>query len=96
MSRDIVMGHEFCGEIVERGAGPDALPAGTRVCSVPFTIEPRNVRSTGLSADRPGGYGQYMVLSEAALVPVPNGLSSAHASIAEPLAVGVHAARAGE
>lgn len=94
-SRDIVMGHEFCGEIVERGAGPDALPAGTRVCSVPFTIEPPHVRLLGFSADRPGGYGQHMVLNEAALVPVPNGLSPTHASLAEPLAVGVHAVARG-
>ena len=36
LARDVVMGHEFCAEIVDHG--PDttrALPAGTRVCSRP-------------------------------------------------------------
>ena len=33
LSRDVVMGHEFCAEIVEHGpATTGALRAGTRVC----------------------------------------------------------------
>lgn len=94
-SRDIVMGHEFCGEVMERTSGPDGFAAGTRVCSVPFAIEPPHARLLGFSADRPGGFGQYMVLNEANLVPVPNGLSATEAALAEPMAVGVHAVARG-
>ncbi len=89
--RDIVMGHEFCAEIVESSGAEGALPVGTRVCSVPFTIEPPDVKLIGFSADRPGGYGERMVLNEATLIPVPNGLSAEHAALTEPMAVGWHA-----
>lgn len=91
LGRDIVLGHEFCGEIVDRGRGPAALPAGTRVCSIPFAHADGVGQSLGFSADRPGGYGQYMVLNESNLVPVPNGLSADHAALTEPMAVGLHA-----
>src|SRR5262245_36746133 len=34
LSRDVVMGHEFCAEIVDHGpATARTLPVGTRVCS---------------------------------------------------------------
>src|SRR5919108_1181466 len=36
LARDVVMGHEFCAEIVEHGPGTaHTLPVGTRVCSRP-------------------------------------------------------------
>src|SRR5438105_10466426 len=36
LARDVVMGHEFCAEIVEHGpATTRGLPTGTRVCSRP-------------------------------------------------------------
>ena len=48
-------------------------------------------QSIGYSNDNPGGYAQYMRLSEALLLEVPNGLSTDHAALTEPMAVGVHA-----
>jgi threonine dehydrogenase-like Zn-dependent dehydrogenase len=48
-------------------------------------------QSIGYSNDNPGGYGEYMRLSEALLHEVPNGLSTEHAALTEPMAVGVHA-----
>jgi threonine dehydrogenase-like Zn-dependent dehydrogenase len=92
LRRDIVMGHEFCAEIVEHG--PDTtrrLPVGTRVCSRPGLVRADGVRTIGYSNDTPGGYGEYMRLTESLLLPVPNGLSTAHAALTEPMAVGVHA-----
>jgi threonine dehydrogenase-like Zn-dependent dehydrogenase len=92
IGRDVVMGHEFCAEIVEHG--PDTartLPAGTRVCSRPTLARPAGPQSIGYSNDNPGGYGQYMRLSEALLLPVPSGLPTDHAALTEPMAVGVHA-----
>ena len=55
LSRDIIMGHEFCVEVVEYGpntTGPVGI--GERTTSVP---------SRGAySNDYPGGYSEYMVL----------------------------------
>ena len=45
----------------------------------------------GYSNEHPGGYGEYMRLSEALLLPVPEALSTEHAALTEPLAVGLHA-----
>ncbi|HTY78245.1 MAG TPA: zinc-binding dehydrogenase [Candidatus Bathyarchaeia archaeon] len=92
LSRDVIMGHEFCAEIVDHGPRTTkALPAGTRVCSRPTLMRPTGPQSIGYSNDNPGGYAQYMRLSEALLLPVPSGLPTDHAALTEPMAVGVHA-----
>jgi threonine dehydrogenase-like Zn-dependent dehydrogenase len=92
LGRDVVMGHEFCAEIVDHGpATTRALKVGTRVCSRPTLVRVTGPQSIGYSNDNPGGYGEYMRLSEALLLPVPNGLSTEHAALTEPMAVGVHA-----
>jgi threonine dehydrogenase-like Zn-dependent dehydrogenase len=92
LARDIVMGHEFCAEIVDHGPQTaKALKAGTRVCSLPVLIRPSGVETVGYSNDNPGGYGEYMRLTEALLLEVPNGLSTEHAALTEPMAVGLHA-----
>jgi threonine dehydrogenase-like Zn-dependent dehydrogenase len=92
LSRDIVMGHEFCAEIVDHG--PDTkknLKVGTRICSMPVLIRPTGVQTVGYSNDNPGGYAEYMRLTEGLLLEVPNGLSTEHAALTEPMAVGLHA-----
>ena len=92
IGRDVVMGHEFCAEILEHGPGTTkALAVGTRVCSRPTLARSTGPQSIGYSNDNPGGYGQYMRLSEALLLAVPNGLTTDHAALTEPMAVGVHA-----
>jgi threonine dehydrogenase-like Zn-dependent dehydrogenase len=92
LSRDVVMGHEFCAEIVEHGPGTTrALKAGTRVCSRPSLIRPDGPRTVGYSNDTPGGYAEYMRLTEALLLEVPSGLPTEHAALTEPMAVGLHA-----
>jgi len=92
LSRDVVMGHEFCAEIVEHGPGTrKTLPVGGRVCSRPGLVRPDGPRTVGYSNDTPGGYAEYMRLTEALLLPVPGGLSTEHAALTEPMAVGVHA-----
>jgi threonine dehydrogenase-like Zn-dependent dehydrogenase len=92
LARDVVMGHEFCAEIVDHGPGTTrALKTGTRVCSRPTLLRPTGPQSIGYSNDNPGGYGEYMRLSEALLLEVPNGLATEHAALTEPMAVGVHA-----
>jgi threonine dehydrogenase-like Zn-dependent dehydrogenase len=92
LSRDVVMGHEFCAEIVDHGLGTSrALKTGTRVCSRPSLIRADGPRAVGYSNDTPGGYAEYMRLTEALLLEVPNGLPTEQAALTEPMAVGLHA-----
>ncbi|MEQ9642719.1 MAG: zinc-binding dehydrogenase [Alphaproteobacteria bacterium] len=89
---DLVMGHEFCAEIVDYGPGSERrMAAGTRVCSLPVTFGPKGRQTVGYSHEAPGGYGEYMVLSAPLLLPVPGDLPSPIAALTEPLAVGWHA-----
>jgi threonine dehydrogenase-like Zn-dependent dehydrogenase len=92
LARDVVMGHEFCAEIVDFGAdAAKTLSAGARVCSMPIAFGPEGFGAVGYSNDYPGGYGELMVLSETMLLPVPNGLDTERAALTEPMAVGYHA-----
>ena len=46
LSRDVIMGHEFCAEILDYGPGTTgALKPGTRVCSVPITVRRGRISS---------------------------------------------------
>ncbi len=75
LTRDVVFGHEFCCEILDYGpATQRKLKAGTRVCSLPALLTPDGVQGIGYSNDHVGGYAERMLLSEALLLEVPNGL----------------------
>ncbi len=92
LSRDVVMGHEFCAEILDHGPNcSKALKPGTRVCSMPVAFSEKGIEGVGYSNNVPGGYGERMVLNELMLLPVPNGLSTENAALTEPMAVGYHA-----
>ncbi len=92
LARDIVMGHEFCAEVVDHGpATQKNFKAGERVCAMPVLIRPTGVETVGYSNTNPGGYGEFMRLTESLLLPVPNGLSTEKAALTEPMAVGLHA-----
>jgi len=92
LTRDVVMGHEFCAEIVDFGPNTQRrFKPGQRVCSIPVLVRPTGVEGIGYSNDNPGGYGEYMRLTEGLLLEVPNGLSTEHAALTEPMAVGCHA-----
>jgi len=89
---DVIMGHEFCAEIVDYG--PDtqrAHPIGTRVCSMPVVFGGFGVATVGYSNSYPGGYGERMVLNEMLLLPVPEDVPTDIAALTEPMAVGWHA-----
>jgi threonine dehydrogenase-like Zn-dependent dehydrogenase len=92
LTRDVVFGHEFCCEILDHGPSTTGrLKAGTRVCSLPVLLTPTGPVGIGYSNDNIGGYGERMLLSEALLLEVPNGLGPEYAALTEPLAVGIHA-----
>jgi threonine dehydrogenase-like Zn-dependent dehydrogenase len=92
-----VMGHEFSGEVAERGARtPKAFKVGTRVVSFPMVRAHGGVHLTGLSPLAPGGYAEQVLVEAAMTFPVPNGLSMDVAALTEPMAVALHAVRRSE
>ncbi|MGH8011670.1 MAG: zinc-binding dehydrogenase [Candidatus Binataceae bacterium] len=92
LRRDVVMGHEFCAELVDFGSGTQRrLKTGQRVCSMPVLIKQSGVETVGYSNENPGGYGEFMRLTEGLLLEVPNGLSTERAALTEPMSVGYHA-----
>ena len=99
----LVPGHEITGEVVEAPSGSPLAPGAlvvsgaqvvcgdcarcregrVNICERLFTL--------GLNA--PGGHAEYVVGPSRSFVPVPAGLSLDAAGLAQPLAVGLHAAR---
>lgn len=91
-AKDIVFGHEFSAEILEHGPGTQGLlKPGTRVVSFPAAVSPTGMELIGYSNLYPGGFAEKMVLTEAMLLPAPNGISDDQAAMTEPFAVGAHA-----
>ncbi len=87
LTRDIVMGHEFCCEVVAYGPDTDAkVPIGGRVTSIP----PHGA----FNNDYSGGYAEYMLLNANLALPLPDSVSTEQAAMTEPMAVGLHSARA--
>lgn len=91
LAHDVVMGHEFCGEVIELGENVGNSAVGDVVVSLPITMDLAGLHPIGYSNDYPGGYGEQMVLSDFLAIKVPDGLSARHAALTEPMAVGHHA-----
>ena len=90
--KDMVFGHEFSAEILDYGPGTQGLlKPGTRVVSFPAAMSAEGVELIGYSNNYPGGFAERMVLTEAMLLPVKNGLPDEAAAMTEPFAVGAHA-----
>ncbi len=90
--QDVVFGHEFCAEVLDYGPGcTGTIKPGTRVVSVPAAFGPQGGELVGYSNRFPGGFAERMVLTEAMLLAVPNGLDAERAALTEPMAVGEHA-----
>lgn len=103
----VIMGHEAAGEIVEAGRNAAPFKPGDRVtfdsteyCGECFHCVRGEVnlcddrRVLGVSCDeyrRDGAFAEYIVLPKRILYRIPDSLSYAHASIAEPAAVAAHA-----
>lgn len=92
LSRGLVLGHEFIGEIVGFGADTaQTLSVGDRVVSVPFLLRDGAPVSIGASLDVGGAYAEYFLASEALLMKVPDSVPDEAAALVEPLAIAVHA-----
>lgn len=92
--QDIVMGHEFVGEIV--AYGPDTkqkLPPGTRVTSLPVLMGAGPTRIIGCGPGAPGGFGELMLLSESLVRAIPGHVDTDSAALADAFAVGEYYVR---
>jgi len=104
-----VLGHEVAGEIAALGEGVSDLSVGQRVavnpglncgtcryCLKGMPNHCLNMRFMGSASTFPhmqGMFRQFIVVDARQCVPVPEGLDFAMASMAEPLAVALHALR---
>ncbi|KXV14105.1 L-idonate 5-dehydrogenase [Caballeronia megalochromosomata] len=102
-----VLGHEVAGEIAALGEGVTSLQVGQRVAVNPglncgscrFCVKGManhclNMRFMGSASTFPhmqGMFRQYITAAARQCVPVPDNLDFAQASMAEPLAVALHA-----
>ncbi len=102
----LVMGHEFCGSIVRTGGDVSGLSIGDKVIANPLVScgscdrcrigkgnVCRNRQIVGIH--RPGAFAEYVAVPAANLYPVPSEMDSNLASLAEPLAVCIHAVKLG-
>ena len=101
----LIIGHEFVGEITAFGdgySGPlsigDRVASGAGVscgacerCREGRTNLCRQYVTHGLNID--GGLAEFVAVATSTLVPIPEGCSLDAAGVAQPLAVGLHAAR---
>src|SRR5581483_2379405 len=98
-SRDeVILGHEFCGEVVDHGPKTrKTIKPGTPVVALPL-LRGRDgaVHPTGLSARAPGAYAEHVLVEQSLAFGVPNGLKPELAALTEPMAVAWHAVRRGE
>lgn len=98
MAPGVVMGHEYAGVVTEVGAGVEGWQVGDRAIRgvrAGLLGSRYSAREKGFTLDvsLSGGYAEYCAAPAATLLRIPEGLSDEVASLSEPLAVGVHAAR---
>jgi threonine dehydrogenase-like Zn-dependent dehydrogenase len=93
-NRDIVLGHEFVGEVIGHGPGCDGrFPLGTRVTSIPILPADGGLRVIGQNPEAQGSFGERMVVSEAIARAVPAGVSPDAAALVDAFAVGEYYVR---
>jgi (R,R)-butanediol dehydrogenase/meso-butanediol dehydrogenase/diacetyl reductase len=95
-----VLGHEFAGEVVARGAAVDHLKLGDRVTALPMSGcghcatclegKPQWCSSFQWTA---GGYAEYVLAEARSCLKLPSSLSLADGALVEPMAVALHAVR---
>lgn len=95
--RGVVMGHEFAAEIAGSPGAARGWRPGTRVVSVPAVraaVDGGTAEMIGYSNTYPRAFAEYIVMTEATLLRVPDHVSDEMAAMVEPCAVGLHAVRA--
>ncbi|MER6958451.1 zinc-binding dehydrogenase [Streptomyces sp. NPDC000618] len=86
---DIVMGHEYCAEVVDHGPRTERrIPVGARVSSLPVLSTAAGRRIIGQNPESPGGFGEYLLLTEAITRVVVSDLPSEVVCVADAISVG--------
>lgn len=86
---NVVMGHEYCAEVVDYGPRTQrTIPIGTRVSSIPVLFTPGGVRVIGQHEEAPGGFSEYFLMSEAVTRVVPTELPDELVACADAISVG--------
>ena len=99
----VVVGHEFCGQIVDCGPGAQKYKIGTRVSAEGHMVcgVCRNCRAgrgqlcrntEGIGVNRPGSFAEYVCLPEHNVVPIPDDIPDEIAALFDPLGNAVHTA----
>ncbi|WP_205123499.1 L-threonine 3-dehydrogenase [Marimonas lutisalis] len=99
----MVVGHEFCGEIVDTGPAATKYRIGQRVSGEGHIVCGicRNCRAgrghlcrntKGVGVNRPGAFAEYLCLPETNVVPIPDDIPDEIAAILDPLGNAVHTA----
>ena len=100
------VGHECAGIVEKVGAAVDSVRVGDRIaiepampcgacdqclCGRPHTC--RKLRFLGCPGQAEGCLSEYVVMPQKSCLPIPSGMSFEQATISEPLAIGLYAAR---
>lgn len=99
----MVVGHEFCGQIVETGAAVKKFDTGQRVSGEGHIVCGccRNCRAgrghlcrntLGVGVNRPGAFAEYLCLPEDNIVAIPDDIPDEIAAIFDPFGNAVHTA----
>ena len=90
--RDIVLGHEFVGEVVAHGPDcTDAFPIGTRVTAMPILLVDGGIGGTkviGQHPDAQGSFGELLVVNEMMARAVIGDVSNDAVALVDAFAVG--------
>lgn len=86
--KPVVMGHEFCCEVLEPSGG---FARGQRLVALPFITGPQGVELVGYSNRYNGAFAERMVVQADAAMTVPDHVPTHIAALTEPLSVAVHA-----
>lgn len=99
----MVVGHEFCGEVADRGAAAQKYALGQRVSGEGHIVcgTCRNCRAgrghlcrntRGVGVNRPGSFAEYVCIPESNVVPIPDDIPDEIAAIFDPFGNAVHTA----
>ncbi|MEO8167992.1 MAG: alcohol dehydrogenase catalytic domain-containing protein [bacterium] len=99
----LVMGHEFCGTVVDNRSHDDAFAVGRKVisnsiisCGLCTTCKSGNAhlceQRKVFGMHRPGAFAAYVAVPASTLIQWPDELAAESACLSEPLANGIHVA----
>jgi threonine dehydrogenase-like Zn-dependent dehydrogenase len=91
---DIVMGHEYCAEVIDYGPNTDrTIALGTRISSLPILLTAAGPKIVGQNPETPGGFGEYFLMDARLARVVHSELPSNVVSVADAISVGWSAAK---